>query len=92
MAEIDPTDSRTSDPTAAVRPVHKMTKIDRIDDRGDVREHLTRGRHRTICGLKIDASGRWELVTGGALPCRRCEKIAERCQIVPSAASGEQTR
>jgi hypothetical protein len=63
-----------------------MTKVDRIDDRGNIREHLTRDGHRTICGIEI---GQRQLPCGNAT-CRRCEKIAARCQIAPSASSGEQ--
>ena len=87
---LENNDDRLSDPTSPVRRV-QVTQIDRTDDRGDIREHLTRDGRRTICGLKIDASGRWE-APGGARVCKRCEKIAERCQIAPPAASWEQNR
>ncbi|MCJ7597367.1 MAG: hypothetical protein MUO41_01820, partial [Methyloceanibacter sp.] len=65
-----------SDPTVSVRLVHQMTKIDRIDDRGDIREHLTRDDRRTICGIEI---GQRQPPCGNR-PCKRCEKIAKRCQ------------
>ena len=63
-----------------------MTKVDRIDDSGNIREHLTRDGHRTICGIEI---GQRQTPCGNAT-CRRCEKIATRCQIEPSASSREQ--
>ena len=87
MLEIDQTDDgagRASDPTDLVRPVHQMTKIDRIDDRGDIREHFTRDGHHTICGIEI---GMRQPACGNR-PCKRCEKIAARCQNTPSTASG----
>ena len=88
MRKIDRTDGsetgRTSDPTGPARPVHQMTKIDRIDDRGDIREHWTRDGVRTICGIEI---GMRQLPCGNRA-CKRCEKIAEHCQKAPSAASG----
>lgn len=80
-----PTDGAAglSDPTTPVRPVHQMTKVDRIDDSGNIREHLTRDGHRTICGIEI---GQRQVPCGNAT-CRRCEKIAARCQITTRAAS-----
>jgi len=51
-----------------VRPVPRMTKIDRIDDRGDIREHLTRDGRHTICGIEI---GMWQPACGNRL-CKRC--------------------
>ncbi len=88
MPEIGQTDDgatrRTSDPTALVRPVHQMTKIDRIDDRGDIREHWTRNGHRTICGIEI---GMRQTACGNRA-CKRCKKIAERCQNASPTASG----
>jgi hypothetical protein len=60
-----------------------MTKIDRINDRGDICEHWTRDERRTICGVEI---GRRQPPCGNH-PCRRCEKIVARCQISPSTAS-----
>ena len=85
MTEIDPTDGRTSDPTAALRPVRQMTKIDRIDDRGDIREHWTIDGRRTICGIEIGM----RQTPCGNRACKRCEKIAARCQKAPAAASGQ---
>ena len=94
MQEIGRTSScneLASDPTGQVRPVYQMTeltKIDRIDDKGDIREHWTRDGRRTICGVAI-----WNKQPAyGNRPCRRCAKIATRCQIAPPAASGEQIR
>ena len=80
----DENDGLLSDPGRPVRPVQQMTKIDRIDDRGDIREHLTRDDRRTICGIEI---GMRQPACGNR-PCKRCEKIAERCQNAPPAASG----
>jgi hypothetical protein len=80
-----------SDPTGSVRPVHQMsqmTRVDRIDDRGDIREHLTRDGRRTICGIEI---GQRQAPCGNR-PCKHCEKIAKRCQIAPTTASGQQMR
>jgi len=79
-------DELLSDPTGPGRPVPRMTKIDRIDDRGDIREHLTRDGLRTICGIEI---GQRQPACGNRL-CKRCEKIAARCQITAGTASGEQ--
>lgn len=76
---------RLSDPATLVRLVLQMTKVDRIDDRGNIREHLTRDGQRTICGIEI---GQRQLPCGNAT-CRRCEKIAALCQIAPRAAPGE---
>lgn len=87
MRKIGKTGGRTSDPMAPVRLVHQMaqmTKIDRIDDRGDIREHWTLDGHRTICGIAIGI----RQPACGNRPCKRCEKIAARCQKAPSATSG----
>ena len=59
------------------------TKIDRIDDRGDIREHLTRDGRRTICGIEIGM----RQPPCGNRSCKRCEKIAARCQIAARATS-----
>jgi len=59
-----------------------MTKIDRIDDRGNIREHLTRDQRRTICGIEIG----YRQDPCGNATCRRCEKIAARLSEV--VASG----
>ncbi len=63
-----------SEPVAAPRPTGQVTKIDRIDDRGDIREHWTRDGRRTLCGIPI--GGRQSPC--GNRPCRRCEKIVAR--------------
>ena len=52
-------------------------KIDRIDRRGDIREHDTRDGVKTVCGLALGMTQ----TAGGNRPCLRCEKIAARCQI-----------
>jgi hypothetical protein len=65
-----------------------MTKIDRIDDHGDIRQHWTRDGRRTICGIAI---GYRQPPCGNRL-CKRCEKIAARATTVRSAgisASGD---
>ena len=80
-----PDDGPASDPANLVRPTQQMTKIDRIDDRGDIREHQTRDGHRTICGIEIGM----RQPPCGNRPCKRCEKIAAHCQKAPTAASGE---
>lgn len=49
-------------------------RIDRIDDRGNIREHWTFDDVRTICGIEI---GYRQAACGNA-PCRRCEKIIAR--------------
>jgi hypothetical protein len=67
-----------------------MTKIDRYDSRGDIREHLTRDGRRTICGLSIGFLQ--SQPPCGNRSCKRCEKIAARCQIEALAASGEQNQ
>ena len=79
--------SDLSDPAIPVRLVTQMTKVDRIDDRGNIREHLTRDGQRTICGIEI---GQRQPPCGNAT-CRRCEKIAVRCQIAACVASEEQS-
>lgn len=63
-----------SDPTGDVRPSQEMTKIDRIDERGNIREHFTRDGRHTICGIEI---GMRQQPCGNA-PCKRCEKIVAR--------------
>lgn len=65
-----------------------VTKIDRIDDRGNITSHYTRDGLRTICGLCLRGrSQRW--LNNGF--CRRCEKIAARCQNNARAASDVKT-
>jgi hypothetical protein len=77
-----------SDPPAPVRLVNQMTKVDRIDNRGDIREHLTRDGSRTLCGLTLGRG--YTQNACGNRECRRCEKIAARCQNSTSATSSEQ--
>ena len=81
----DEIDWQLSDPVRLARPIQQMTKIDRIDDKGNIREHLTRDGSHTICGIEI---GQRQAPYGNAT-CKRCEKIAARCQIAPLAASGK---
>lgn len=81
-------DHPLSDSDNAERLFQEMTKIDRIDDKGDIREHFTRDGRRTICGIEIG----YRQPPCGNRPCKRCEKIAARCQIAPTAASREQIR
>lgn len=66
--------AQPSDPDGAVRPSKQLTKIDRIDDRGNIREHLTRDGQRTICDIEI---GYRQSACGNA-PCLRCQKIFDR--------------
>ena len=56
-----------------------MTRIDRYDTHGDIREHFTRDGKRTICGQPIYGSQS----PAGARPCRRCEKIVARLSETP---------
>ncbi len=62
-----------------------MTKIDRIDDRGNIREHFTRDGVRTICGIEIG----YRQAPCGNGPCRRCGKIAARLSEVAECGVGE---
>jgi len=78
-------DPQPSDPGGPVRPSLQMTKImkvDRIDDRGDIREHFTRDGKTTICGIEI---GMRQTPCGNA-PCLRCKKIFDR--LSETAARG----
>jgi hypothetical protein len=61
-----------------------MTKIDRIDERGNIRAHLTSDGRRTICGIEIGL----RQSPCGNRPCKRCEKIATRCQNAAASTSG----
>ncbi len=62
-----------------------MQAIDRIDSRGNIREHLTIDGQKTVCGLDIDVSQR---ACGNGL-CGRCARIRDArnqhasCQITP---------
>jgi hypothetical protein len=84
MQKIAQTNSPPSELADLTTPARQVTTIDRIDDRGDLREHRTRDGHRTICGIEIGM----RQPPCGNRPCKRCEKIAARCQKAPSAASG----
>ena len=78
-----------SDLAAAARPSYQMTKIDRIDNRGDIREHLTRDGRLTICGLAIEMSQ----PPCGNRSCKRCEKIIARLsETTDRGVMGVQTR
>lgn len=50
-----------------------VTKIDRIDNKGFIREHLTRDGERTICGLILLMTQR---PCGNGL-CKRCAMLAK---------------
>lgn len=63
-----------------------LTKVDRIDDRGNITEHWTRDGRRTICGLQIG----YRQNACGNRTCGRCEKLIVRCQIAPTSTSSEQ--
>ena len=63
-----------SDPELAVRLLKQMTKIDRIDRRGNIREHITQDGQDTLCGIEI---GYRQTACGNA-PCLRCKKIFDR--------------
>ena len=52
----------------------QLMKIDRIDDRGDIREHWTCDGHRTLCGIQI--GGRQSPC--GNRPCKRCQRVVDR--------------
>lgn len=50
-------------------------RVDRIDSRGNIREHLIeRGAESTLCGLVIGASNTQEPLGNGL--CKRCERLA----------------
>ena len=64
-----------------------MTTIDRIDNRGNIREHIVdqvewtgpeskRPPTVTLCGLPMEELGRWQAAAGN-LPCRRCLWLAD---------------
>ena len=92
MAKVDELQKislQLSDLAAAERPSYQMTKIDRIDSRGDIREHFTRDGRRTICGLWIDVSQ----TPCGNRPCKRCEKnVARLSETAGHGVMGVQTR
>lgn len=71
-----------SDPAGAARLADQMTKIDRYDNRGDIREHVTRDGRRTICGLSIGFAQ--SQPPCGNRPCKRCEKIAAQLSENPA--------
>jgi hypothetical protein len=61
-----------------------MQKIDRIDNRGDIREHFTRDGAKTICGLALSCTQS----PADNRPCKRCERIvATQCQKPEAVAS-----
>ena len=72
-----------------VKEAVNNVKIDRMDNHGWFREHLTRDGQRTLCGQSLlnchtqPAYGNRE--------CRRCEKLVAHCQIQTPLASSEQT-
>lgn len=77
VSRFQKTSLQLSDLEAAERPSYQMTgttKIDRIDCRGDIREHRTHDGKRTICGLAIDM----RQPPCGNRSCKRCEKIIAR--------------
>jgi len=78
-------DSQPSDPRRPERLVLQMgqiTKVDRIDDRGNIREHFTRDEKSTICGIEIGM----RQTPCGNTPCMRCKKIFDR--LSETAARG----
>ncbi len=83
--QIDDEGSELSDSGCPVRPIDRMTKIDRIDNKGDIREHLTRDGRRTICGLSISGFARTQPPCGNR-SCKRCEKIAARLSEIIARA------
>ena len=59
-----------------------ITKIDRMDRRALFTSHYTRDGKRTLCGLSLVNCYTQPWCDNGF--CRRCEKIAARCQIQTS--------
>jgi hypothetical protein len=59
--------------------------VDRIDDRGNIREHLTVDGRRTLCGIEIG------MRQGASMNarCRRCDSIrqARRHEAVTERAA-----
>lgn len=55
-----------------------MTRIDRIDNRGDIREHVVSSVRpgRTLCGLPILHSQE----PAGNRECRCCARLEEKAQ------------
>lgn len=64
-----------------------MRKVDRIDNRGNIREHWTCDGRRTLCGIEI--GGRQDPC--GNATCTRCEKIVARLSET-SASSVDTTK
>jgi len=90
LSDLDESTRPLSESTLAVRPESKNvtpSKIDRMDNRGFFTSHFTRDGKQTLCGL--DLQGRAQPWCNNGF-CRRCEKIAARCQNSTPAASGEQ--
>lgn len=71
MTKTTPIDGPLSEPAPPMRPFDRMTQIDRIDDKGDIREHWTLDGRRTICGIGIG----YRQPPCGNRPCKRCAKI-----------------
>lgn len=66
-----------------------MRKIDRIDERGDIREHWTTDDVRTICGVQIGGN-RQE--PAGNRECKRCLRVgAQRIEAETRRAFDEIT-
>ena len=69
-----------SDETKTVEEINR--KIDRMDRRALFTSHYTRDGKRTLCGLSLVNCYTQPWCDNGF--CRRCEKIAARCQIQTS--------
>jgi hypothetical protein len=63
--------ARLSDLGVPDRLVVQMRKIDRIDTRGNIREHWTLDDRATLCGLSIGLRQK----PCENSPCLRCQKI-----------------
>lgn len=69
------------------------TRIDRIDVRGNIREHLTLNGVKTLCGLALELT---QPACGNGL-CKRCENLRARCQnpgstrVLVNEGQGEET-
>lgn len=70
--------AQIADDATPATPASRMVKVDRIDDKGNIREHLTLDGSRTICGIEIG----YRQTPCGNATCRRCEKIATRLSEV----------
>jgi hypothetical protein len=47
--------------------------VDRVDSRGNLREHLTSTGEKTLCGLDLYATQK----PAGNAPCRRCVQLTK---------------